>query len=111
MRRGAKGRGGGRLDAKGTETLEERIDVSGVDDGEGALGEVVADGGAEELVSDRVGLDMIEGRQGRDEEVEVGEIGVLDTEIVDDEDKGHRAGKVAEEARSGRLDKARLKQK
>jgi hypothetical protein len=33
VRWGVKGRGGDRLDAKGTETLEERIDVSGVDDG------------------------------------------------------------------------------
>ncbi len=109
MRWSVKRRGGGRFDAKGTETLEERINVTGVGDGEGALGEVVADGGAEEFVGDRVDLDMVEGRQGRDEIVEVGEIGVLDTEIVNDEDKGYRAGKVVE--RSGRLDKARLKQK
>ena len=60
------------------------------------MGAVVVDGGAEELVGDRVGLDVIEGRQGRDEEVEVGEIGVLDTEIVDYEDKGYGAGEVTE---------------
>jgi hypothetical protein len=69
------------------------------------------DGGAKELVGDRVRLNVIKGRQGRDKEIEVGAIGVLDTEIVDYENKGYRAGKVAEEARGGRLDKARLKQK
>ncbi len=69
------------------------------------------DGGAEELVGDRVGLDMIEGRQGRDEEVEVDKIGLLNTEIFDDEDKGYGTGEVTEQARGGRLDKARLKQK
>ncbi len=51
------------------------------------------DGGAEELVSDRVRLDVIEGRQGRDKEIEVGAIGVLNTEIFDYEDKrGYGAG-------------------
>jgi hypothetical protein len=91
--------------------LEERVDVSGVGDGEGALGGVVMDGGAKELVGDRVGLNVIEGRQGRDKEIEVGAIGVLDTEIIYYEIKGYRAGKMAEEARGGSLDKARLKQK
>jgi hypothetical protein len=75
VRRFVKGRIGGWFDVKGTKTLEERINVSGVGDGKGALGEVVGNGTAEELVGDRVGLDMIEGRQGRDEVVEVGEIG------------------------------------
>ncbi len=56
-------------------------------------------------------LNVIEGRQSRDKEIEVGAIGVLDTEIVDYENKCYRAGKVAEEARGGRLDKVRLKQK
>ncbi len=68
-------------------------DVSGVGDDEGALGCVVVGGGAEELVSDWVCLDVIEGRQGRDKEIEVGAIGVvLNTEIVDGEDKGFGAG-------------------
>jgi hypothetical protein len=109
--RGIEGRGGGWFDAKGAETLEERVDVSGVGDGEGALGGVVLDGGAQELVGDGVGLDVIEGRQGRDKEIEVGAIGVLDTEIVDNEDKGYGTGEVTKQARGGRLDKARLKQK
>ncbi len=56
MRRGIEGRGGGWFDAKGAETFKERVDVSGVGDGEGALGGVVMDGGAKELVGDRVGL-------------------------------------------------------
>ncbi len=56
-------------------------------------------------------LSAIEGRQGRDREIEVRAIDALDTEIVYDENKGYRAGKVAEEARGGSLDKARLKQK
>ncbi len=70
----------------------------------------MVDGGAEELVGNRVCLDVIEGRQGRDEEVEVGDIGVLNTEIVDDEDTGYGTGEVKKQARGGRLDKARLKQ-
>ncbi len=41
--------------------MEERVDVSGVGDGESALGGVVMDGGAQELVGDRVCLDVIEG--------------------------------------------------
>jgi hypothetical protein len=52
---------------------------------------VVSDG-AEELVSDRVCLDVIERRQGRHKEIEVGAIGVLNNEIVDDEDKCYGAG-------------------
>jgi hypothetical protein len=87
-----------------------RRHISGVGDGEGTLGCVVVDGRAEELVGDWVGLNVIEGRQGRDKEIEVGAIGVLDTEIVDYDDKGYRAGKVMEEARGGRLNKARLAQ-
>ncbi len=68
----------------------------------------MADGEAEELVGNRVCLDVIEGRH---EEVEVGEISVLNTEIVDDEDKGYGTGEVTEQASGGRLDKAKLKQK
>jgi hypothetical protein len=37
-------------------------------------------------------LDVIEGRQGRDKEIEVGAIGVLNTEIVDYEDKDYGTG-------------------
>ena len=92
VRRGIEGRGGGWFDAKGAETLKERVDVSGVGDGESALGGVVMDGGAQELVDDRVCLDVIEGRQGRDKEIEVGAIGLLNTEIVDYEDKGYGTG-------------------
>ncbi len=53
-------------------------------------------GGAKELVGDGVGVNVIEGRQCRDKEIEVGTIGVLDTEIVDYEDKGYGAGEVTE---------------
>ena len=111
LRRCIEGRGGGWFNAKGAETLEERVDVSGVGHSESALGGVVMDGGAKELVGDGVGLNVIEGRQCRDKEIEVGMIGVLDTEIVDCEDKGYGAGEVTEQARGGRLDKATLKQK
>ncbi len=69
MRLCVEGRGGGGSDAKGAEPPEERVDVYGIEDCEGALGCVVADGGAEELVGDWVGLNVIEGRQGRDKEI------------------------------------------
>ena len=36
--------------------MEERVDVSGVGDGESALGGVVMDGGSKELVGDRVAV-------------------------------------------------------
>ncbi len=92
MRWCIEGRGGCWFNAKGAETLEERVDVSGVGDGESALGGVVMDGGAKELVGDRVRLDVIEEKQGRDKEIEVGAIGVLNTEIVDYEDKSYGTG-------------------
>ena len=53
------------------------------------MGCVEVDGGAEELVSDRVRLDVIEGRQGRDKEIEVGAIGVFNTKIFDYADEGY----------------------
>jgi hypothetical protein len=56
LRRCIEGRGGGWFNAKGAETLEERVDESGVGDGESALCGVVMDGGAKELVGDRVAV-------------------------------------------------------
>jgi hypothetical protein len=73
----------------GAEAWEERVNVSGVGNGEGALGGDVVDDVPEELLGHRVCLDVIEGRQGREKEIEVGAIGVFNTKIFDYADEGY----------------------
>ncbi len=87
-----EGRRSGGLDAEGSEVEKHGVDVARVGQGQGTVGAVVIQGEAQEPGRDGARLDLVETRQGRDKIVEVVAILVFDTKIVDDKDKGYRAG-------------------
>ena len=65
---------------------------------------------AEKLRGYRVSLDLIQGRQGGDKEVEVDRGVILHSKVVDDENKTDRASKVTEQTGSGSFDKTKGRQ-
>jgi hypothetical protein len=65
---------------------------------------------AEKLRGYRVSLDLIQGRQGGDKEVEVDLGVILHSKVVDDENKTDRASKVTEQTGSGSFDEAKGRQ-
>ncbi len=84
MRRDVEGRRGRGLDSKGSEAEQHRVDVSGVRQGQGAVGAVVVESEAQETGRDGARLDLVKLRQSRDKKVEVVAILVFDTKIVND---------------------------
>jgi hypothetical protein len=64
-------RGGGGLDAKGSEAEQHGVDVARVGQGQGPVGAVVIQCEAQELGRDGACLGLVETRQGRDKIVEV----------------------------------------
>ena len=75
-RRWADGRRECGFDAEGTEAEKKRVHVTGLREGDGAGDSVVAESKTEKLRGDRVGLHLVQGRQGRDKEIEV-DFGVI----------------------------------
>ena len=64
-------RGGGGLDAKGSEAEQHGVDVARVGQGQGPVGVVVIQGEAQEPGRDGARLDLVETRQGRDKIVKI----------------------------------------
>ena len=64
MGRDVDGRSKGGFDAEGTEAEEKRVHVAGVREGDGAGDSVVVESETEKLRGDRVGLYLVQGRQG-----------------------------------------------
>jgi hypothetical protein len=62
----------------------------------------VVESETEKLRGDRVGLDLVQGRQGSDKEIEVDFGVILHSKVVDDENKTDRASEVTEQTGSGR---------
>jgi hypothetical protein len=54
------------FDAEGTEAEEKRVHIARVREGDGAGGSVVVQSEPEELRGERVGLHLVQGRQGKD---------------------------------------------
>ncbi len=74
--------------------MEEKcVHITGVREGNGTSGSVVVESEAEKLQlrGDRVGLDLVQGRQGSDKEIEVDFGVILRSKVVDDENKTDRA--------------------
>jgi hypothetical protein len=78
------------FDAEGTEAEKKRVHVTGVREGDGAGDSVVAESKTEKLRGDRVGLYLVQSRQGRDKEIEVDFGVILHSKVVDDENKTDR---------------------
>ncbi len=62
-----------------------------VREGNGAGGSVVVESETEKLRGDRVGLDLVQGRQGSDKKIEVDFGVILHSKVVDEENKTDRA--------------------
>ncbi len=62
------------------------------------------------LRGDRMSLDLVQGRQGGDKEVEVDLGVILYSKVVDDENKTDRASKMTEQTGNGSFDKAKGRQ-
>ncbi len=89
--RGVDGWSEGALDAEGAKAEEKRVHVTGVREGKSAGGSVVVESETEKLRGDRVGLDLVQSRQGSDKEIEVDFGVILHSKVVDDENKTDRA--------------------
>ncbi len=88
--RDVDGRRKGGFDAEGTEAEEKRVHVAGVREGDCAGFSVVVDSETEKLRGDRVGLYLVQDRQGRDKEIDVDFGVILHSKVVDDENKTDR---------------------
>ena len=85
------GRREGGFDTEGTEAEKKRVHVAGVRECDGAGDSVVVESKTEKLRGDRVGLHLVQGRQGRDKEIEVDFGVIFHSKVVDDENKTDRA--------------------
>jgi hypothetical protein len=90
--------GGGELDAGGAETFQHVGYVVGHGEGDEAGGAVVREGEAEEVGGDGGGLDVVSGGESIDEVMEVGDVSVFNTEIVDHQGKEYGTGVVGKQA-------------
>jgi hypothetical protein len=64
----------------------------------------------EKLRGDRMSLDLVQGRQGGDKEVEVDHGVILHSKVVDDENKTDRTSEVTKQTGSGSFNKAERRQ-
>jgi hypothetical protein len=78
------------FDAEGTEAEKERVHVAGVRECDGAGDSVVVKCKTEKLRGDWVCLHLVQGRQGRDKEIEVDFGVIFHSKVVDDENKADR---------------------
>ncbi len=80
----------------GSKADKEDRNVTRIGDSESAVKTVVVEGETKKRRSDGVSFDVVEGGKTGDKESKVGGVVVLHTEVVHHQDKGYRAGGVAE---------------